>query len=152
MTTITPPAPSIDLTAARARNLQVWTESARLLYAGRIEEFLDYWTEDAAYEAALPVPGLPAVIGGKQALRAAFGALGSGAAAIGVDSVVFHQTDDPDVAIVEERMTVELADGWRYENRLAIRVRFEDGRIAHMLEYYGQFAQAELLSRLGFVS
>jgi len=148
MTTTTRP---IDLPAARARNLQTWTESARLLYARRIEEFLEYWTEDAGYEAALPVPGLPSTICGKQALRAAFGALASSAAAIRVDDVVFHQTDDPDVAIVEERMTAELTDGWIYENRLAIRVRFDGDRIAHMLEYYGQFAHAELLSRLGFI-
>ncbi len=43
-----------------------------------------------------------------------------------------------------------LTDGWRYENRLAIRVRFSGEQIAYMLEYYGQFAHAELLSHLGF--
>lgn len=150
MTTITTSARPIDLHAARTRNLRIWTESARLLYARRIEEFLEYWTEDAVYEAALPVPGLPTTIAGKPALRAAFGALVSSATSIRVDDVVFHQTDDPDVAIIEERMTAELSDGWIYENRLAIRVRFDGGRIAHMLEYYGQFAHAELLSRLGF--
>lgn len=151
MTTIaTAPARPVDLPAARVRNLRTWTESARLLYAGRIEEFLEYWTDDAAYEAALPVPGLPTTIAGKQALRAAFGALVSSAASIRVEDVVFHQTDDPDVAIVEERMIAELSDGWVYENRLAIRVRFDGGRIAHLLEYYGQLAHAELLGRLGF--
>ena len=141
---------STDIGAAHARNLRTWTEAARLLYSRRIEEFLEYWTEDAAYEAALPVPGLPTTISGKPALRAAFGALVSSAASIGVDDVVFHQTDDPDVAIVEERMTARLHDGWVYQNRLAIRVRFDGDRIAHMLEYYGQFAHAELLGRLGF--
>ena len=149
MTTTVSDRPT-DIAAARARNLRTWTESARLLYARRIEEFLEYWTEDAAYEAALPVPGLPTTISGKSALRAAFGALVSSAASIGVDNVVFHQTDDPDVAIVEERMTAQLHDGWVYQNRLAIRVRFDGDRIAHLLEYYGQFAHAELLGRLGF--
>ncbi len=54
--------------------------------------------------------------------------------------------------IVEERMVAELADGDRYENRLVIRVTFRDGRIAHMLEYYGQFAHRDLLRKLGFTS
>jgi ketosteroid isomerase-like protein len=152
MTTIQPsPALSYDATESpRARNLRTWTESARLLYAGRIEEFLEFWTDDASYEAALPVPGLPAAISGKPALRAAFGGLAASTVSIRVEEVRFHQTDDPDVAIVEERMIAELADGWVYDNRLAIRVRFDDGRIAQMYEYYGQFAHAELLARLGF--
>ncbi len=111
---------------------------------------MEYWTPDASYEAALPVPGLPAVITGRDALRAAFGALVASATSIRVHDVVFHQTDDPDVAFVEERMVGEISDGWRYENRLAIRVRFAGDQIAYMLEYYGQFAHAELLSHLGF--
>ena len=53
-------------------------------------------------------------------------------------------------AVVAERMVAEVADGWRYENRLAIRVRFTGDQIGHLLEYYGQFAQAELLTHLGF--
>ena len=137
---------TVDLDAARKRNLRTWQESSRLLYAGRIEEFVQYWTPDASYEAALPV----AVITGRDALRAAFSALVASATSITVHDVVFHQTADPDVAFVEERMTGVLSDGWRYENRLAIRVQFSGEQIAYMLEYYGQFAHAELLSHLGF--
>ena len=51
--------------------------------------------------------------------------------------------------LVEERMVGELADGYRYDNRLAIRVTFRGGKIAHLYEYYGQFAHAELLRHLG---
>ena len=127
-----------------------WQESSRLLYAGRIEEFVQYWTPDASYEAALPVPGLPAVITGRDALQAAFSALVASATSIAVHDVVFHQSADPDVAFVEERMTAVLSDGWRYENRLAIRVQFSGDQIAYMLEYYPQFAHAEVLSHLGF--
>ena len=102
---------TVDPDAARERNLQTWQESSRLLYAGRIEEFVQYWTPDASYEAALPVPGLPAVITGRDALRAAFSALVASASSISVHDVVLHQTADPDVAFVEERMTARLTDG-----------------------------------------
>lgn len=49
-------------------------------------------------------------------------------------------------------MVAELVTGDRYENRLAIRVTFRDGRIAELLEYYGQFAHQELLRKLGFAA
>ncbi|WP_371779261.1 nuclear transport factor 2 family protein [Streptosporangium subroseum] len=144
--------PAADLTAARARNEDVWRRSSRLLYAGQIDEFVGHWCEDASYEAALPVPGLPAVITGHEALHAAFSGLVAGARSIAAHDVRFHQTDDPDVAIIEERLVAELADGSGYENRFIIRVTFRDGRIADMLEYYGQFAHQDLLRRLGFGS
>jgi ketosteroid isomerase-like protein len=141
-----------DLAAARARNEDVWHRSSKLLYAGEIDEFIGNWCDDASYEAALPVAGLPAVITGHEALHAAFTGLVAGARGIAVNDVRFHQTDDPDVAIIEERMVAELADGSSYENRLIIRVTFRDGRIAEMLEYYGQLAHQALLRKLGFAS
>ncbi|MGP3919548.1 nuclear transport factor 2 family protein [Nonomuraea sp. 10N515B] len=141
-----------DLAAARARNEDVWSRSSKLLYAGRIDEFVTFWCDDATYEAALPVAGLPAVISGREALHAAFTGLVAGARSIAVHDVLFHQTDDPDVAIVEERMVAELADGYTYENRLIMRVTFREGRIAEMLEYYGQLAHQDLLRKLGFAS
>ena len=61
----------------------------------------------------------------------------------------FHQTDDPDVALVEERMVADLVGGGRYENFLAIRVTFRDGLIADMYEYYGQVAHQAMVADLG---
>jgi ketosteroid isomerase-like protein len=141
-----------DLAAARARNEDAWSRSSKLLYAGEIDQFIDFWQDDARYEAALPVEGLPAVITGREALHAAFTGLVAGARSIAVHDVRFHQTDDPDVAIIEERMVAELAVGGTYENRLIIRVIFRDGRIAEMLEYYGQFAHLDMLRKLGFAA
>lgn len=139
-------------TAGEMTNQSIWTESARLLYAGRIEEFLTYWSADASYEAAYPVPGMPAVITGHEALRAVFGGFGAAAEKIEVRDVTFHQTADPDVAIVEERMFATLRDGGTYENRMVIRVTFRDGLITSMFEYYGELAHRDLLQRLGFTS
>lgn len=143
---------TIDLVAARSRNEETWRRSSALLFAGDIDSFMTYWCEDGRYEAALPVPGLPAVLTGHDELHAAFTGLVAGARSIAVHDFRFHQTDDPDVAVIEERMVAELVTGGSYENRLAIRATFRDGRIAEMLEYYGQFAHQELLRELGFAA
>jgi ketosteroid isomerase-like protein len=139
-------------TSARTRNEEAWRRSSELLYARRIDEFVQTWCPDGRYEAALPVPGLPAVISGRADLHAAFTGLVSAAESISVHDVRFSQTDDPDVCFIEERMHAALADGSSYANRLCIRVRFRDGLIAEMLEFYGQFAHADLLRRLGWVT
>jgi ketosteroid isomerase-like protein len=148
MSTTTAPT---DLHAARQRNEQVWRESSRAMYAGRLEEFLGYWTENGRYEVVYPVPGVPAVVEGHAALRALFTGLLGAATHVEVHDVRFHQTDDPDVAVVEERMVAELRDGGHYENRLIIRVTFRDGLLAELLEYYGQHAHETLLRRIGAV-
>jgi ketosteroid isomerase-like protein len=142
--------PTIDLVTARSRNEEVWRRSSALLFAGDIDSFMTYWCEDGRYEAALPVGGLPAVVTGRDALHEAFTGLAAGARSIAVHDLRFHQTDDPAVAIIEERMVAELVTGDRYENRLVIRATFRDGRIAELLEYYGQFAHRDLLRNLCF--
>jgi ketosteroid isomerase-like protein len=135
--------------AARSHAEELWLRSSGLLHAGRIDEFVATWCPDGRYEAALPVPGLPAVISGRDDLHAAFTGLVAGARSITVEDVRFSPTVDPDVCFVEERMHAVLADGGTYDNRMCIRVTFRDGLIAEMLEYYGQFAHAELMRRLG---
>jgi ketosteroid isomerase-like protein len=142
--------PTVDLVAARSRNEELWRRASASLFAGDVDAFMTHWCEDGRYEAALPVAGLPAVLTGHQALHAAFAGLIAGARSIAVHDFQFHQTDDPAVAIVEERMVAEVVTGSRYENRFVIRVTFQDGRIADMVEYYGQFAHQELLRNLGF--
>jgi ketosteroid isomerase-like protein len=143
---------ALDLAAARARNEQTWRASSEALYSGRIDEFMTYWCADAHYEAALPVPGMPPIIAGREALHTTFSALTASVESIAVHDVRFHQTDDPDVAIIEERMVAELRGGGRYENRLIIRTTFRDGKIAEMYEYYGQLAHQQMLRQLGFAS
>jgi ketosteroid isomerase-like protein len=128
-------------------NETVWHAACAALYAGDIDAFLTHWQPDGRYEVAYPVAGLPAAVDGHAALRELFTGFGMLAASIRVDDVRFHQTADPDVAFVEEQMTAELHDGGRYENDLCLRVSFSDGRIASILEYYGQRAHEELVQR-----
>ena len=146
------PTQTTDPAAARKRNQAVWKQSSQALYAQRIDEFVAFWQEDGSYEVAYPIEGMPPRVEGREALAQVFQGFAAAAERIEVHDVSFHQTDDPDVAIVEERMVIDLADGGRYENRLVIRVTFRDGLIADMFEYYGDRAHEALLRRLGFAS
>lgn len=137
-----------DLAVARARNESTWRASAIALYSGDIEGFLSYWTSEPRYRVAYPVDGIPPSIEGKDQFRAVFGGFASAAEQIRVTGVKIHQTDDPDVVIVEEHMVADLHDGGRYENDLIIRVTFRDGLIHDLFEYYGQIAHQQLAARL----
>ena len=132
-------------------NEEVWHASAAALYGGDVDTFLSHWQPDGRYEVAYPVPGLPAVVSGEDELRGLFVGFASLAVWIEVSDVRFHATADADVAFVEEHMTAELHDGSRYANDLCMRVRFCEGKIASVFEYYGQRAHQELLQRVGLV-
>jgi ketosteroid isomerase-like protein len=139
-------------TTPRDRNHAVWSQAAAMLYERRLDEFVAYWHEDARYEVAYPIDGFPVLVEGRAALRNLFAEFTAAAERIAVHDVRFHQTDDPDVAFVEERMTAELVGGGRYENDLVIRVTFRDGLIAEMYEYYGERAHEDMLRRLALAA
>jgi ketosteroid isomerase-like protein len=141
-TTLSAP-PALD--SARARNESTWRAAATALYAGDVEQFLTHRTDSPRYAVAYPVPGVPAVVEGRDQFRELFGAMAAAAASIEVRDVHFHQTDDPQVAIVEERMVAELHNGFRYENLLIMRVTFRSGLISEMFEYYGEIAHQAML-------
>ena len=144
--TLAPQTAAPDL--PRARNESVFRASAIAMYRGDIEEFVRHWTSDGRYEVAYPVTGLPAVVEGRDQLREVFGGMTAATERIEVHDVRFHQTEDPDVAFVEERMVADLRGGGTYENTLAMRVSFRDGLIREIYEYYGQVAYQELADRL----
>lgn len=45
-------------------------------------------------------------------------------------------------------MVAELNDGGTYENKLVLRVTFEDAKIRDIHEYYGEVAHRALIARL----
>jgi ketosteroid isomerase-like protein len=141
-----------DLTSARARNESTWRASAIALYAGDIKEFLTHWTAEPRYAVAYPVDGFPSAVEGREPFRALFGGFAASAQRIEVTDVRVHQTDDPDVVIVEEHMVADLHNGTHYENDLIIRVTFQDGLIHDMFEYYGQVAHQQLADALTTVA
>jgi ketosteroid isomerase-like protein len=145
--TSTIPAPTA-LATARARNESVWRAASTALYSGDIEGFLTHWTDSPRYAVAYPIDGVPAVVEGRDQFRALFGGFAAAVRTVAVHDVQFHQTDDPEVAVVEERMVAELHNGLRYENLLVIRVKFADGALSDMFEYYGEIAHRAMLRSL----
>lgn len=137
-----------DLAAARSRNESTWRASALALYSGDIDGFLSHWTSEPRYRVAYPVDGFPSAVEGTDQFRSLFGGFAAAAEQIVITGVTIHQTDDPDVVIVEEHMAAVLHDGSRYDNDLIIRVTFRDGLIHDMFEYYGQIAHQQLAQRL----
>ena len=133
-------------------NEELWKRMSSLYYAKRVGEALSHWADNARWEAAYPVEGLPAVVEGREALTQMFAALVSAAENVEVHDVRFHQTADPDVAFVEERMVIDLVGGGGYENRIAMRVTFRDGQIAEMLEYADPRETQALLDSLAVVA
>ncbi len=142
------PTTASDLAEAKARNESTWRASAIALYSGDIEGFLAHWSPMPRYSVAYPVDGFPSVVEGREQLRMLFGGFAAAAERIEVTGVRIHQTDDPEVVIVEEHMRADLHDGSRYDNDLVIRVTFLDGLIHDMFEYYGQFAHQQLAGRV----
>ena len=125
-----------------------WHAAGAALYAGDIDTFLGHWQPDGRYEVAYPIAPFPPAVTGHRELGMLFSTFGVHAREIRVDGVRFHQTADPDVAFVEERMTADLHDGGTYENDLCLRVTFREGRIAEIFEYYGERAHAALIERI----
>ena len=138
---------STDISAARARNESTWRASAVALYDGDIERFLRTGPR-RPLRRRLPRRGLPVRGGGAGPFRQLFGGFASADESIGVVDVRFHQTDDPDVVFVEERMVARLHGGGSYQNTLAIRVTFRGDLIQEILEYYGQLAHQGSRTRL----
>src|SRR5262245_24503388 len=110
--------PVAALETARERNEALWHEWHDRIAAGRVEDAFDLWTDDGRYVVVYPVEGVPPVVEGREALVGVFGGFVQVIAHWGREDVRFHQTLDPDVAIVECTIRAQLVDGSTYENRL----------------------------------
>jgi hypothetical protein len=97
-----------ELALAHERNEGLLGRGARSYYAKRVEDALAHWHEDARWEAAYTVTGLPGVVEVRAALTEMIAGLVAIAERVEVHDVRFNQTDDPDVAFIEERMTLDL--------------------------------------------
>ena len=138
MSTITTPA----------TNAELWDRAASLFYEKRYEDSVACYAPGARFQTMYALPGVPPVVEGRDALLQTFLGFGAIVESIGATDLVFHQTEDPDVAIVEFRQHARLVDGSDYENRLVARLRFGDGLIAEHVEYYDPRPLVDALTRL----
>ena len=125
-------------------------EQVRRMVAGEGVEFADLFAEDGVLTYPFGLPGQPAELRGRQAIRDYFSDR-SGARDLlvmeGVEAVV-RETDDPEVVVTEI-----THHGWSkaaeapYRHTALGVIRVRDGEIVHYDDYMNPIALARLLGR-----
>ena len=125
-------------------------EQVRRMVAGEGVDFADLFAEDGVLTYPFGLPGQPAELRGRQAIRDYFSDR-SGARDLlvmeGVEAVI-RETDDPEVVVTEI-----THHGWSkaaeapYRHTALGVIRVRDGEIVHYDDYMNPIALARLLGR-----
>jgi ketosteroid isomerase-like protein len=126
-------------------------EQVRRMVAGEGVSFADLFAADGVLAYPFPLPGHPAELRGRDAIRAYFGA-GRGRDMLVMEGVeaLIRLTDDPEVVVTEI-----THHGWSkatsapYEHKALGVIRVRDGQIIHYDDYMNPIALAQLLGRTG---
>ena len=125
-------------------------EQVRRMVAGEGVDFADLFAKDGVLVYPFGLPGQPAELRGREAIRTFFAARSQSRDLLvmeGVEAFV-RQTDDPEVVITEI-----THHGWSkatnapYEHKALGVVRVRDGEIVHYEDYMDPIAVARLLGR-----
>ncbi|HEY0251641.1 MAG TPA: nuclear transport factor 2 family protein, partial [Kofleriaceae bacterium] len=113
-----------------------------------IDGWIDCFTIDGVMEWPFRLKGVPARLEGRDAIRASVGPVWERARSAkrqitGHDRVAFHQTADPEVAIVEFDMLGETTRG-PFRQTMVYLIRVRDGRVALLREFVDTAALLEL--------
>lgn len=127
-------------------------EQVRRMVAGEGVEFADLFAEDGVLAYPFGLPGHPAELRGRDAIRAFFADRARQRDLIVMDGVeaLIRQTDDPEVVVAEivHHGWSKAADApYRHVALGVIRVR--DGQIVRYDDYMDPIALARLLGRTG---
>ena len=133
-----------------SRSAREVAEQVRRMVAGEGVDFADLFAEDGVLTYPFGLPGQPAELRGRQAIRDYFSDR-SGARDLlvmeGVEAVV-RETDDPEVVVTEI-----THHGWSkaaeapYRHTALGVIRVRDGQIVHYDDYMNPIALARLLGR-----
>ena len=98
----------------------------------------DLYAEDAVHEIPFAVPGFPPRFEGREAVRAAYGAMWEKSPVVieRVDSLAVYQATDPEVAVVEQLTIGSVGPGgpqFSMPSLLVLRVR--NGLIVQCRDY-----------------
>jgi ketosteroid isomerase-like protein len=125
-------------------------EQVRRMVAGEGVDFADLFAEDGVLAYPFGLPGQPAELRGREAIRAYFTERGRARDLLvmeGVDALV-RETDDPEVVVAEI-----THHGWSkatsapYEHKALGVIRVRDGEIVRYDDYMNPIAVARLLGR-----
>jgi uncharacterized protein len=121
----------------------VLAQRRRAVLSGDADGFADLFAPDAVIEMPFAGPGMPARIEGREAIRAYSRQMVASLLHIEAFEVVeFHQTQDPEVVVVEMRTTATLAGTGQSFTAASIQVfRIQAGQIA----VFRDFANSRIL-------
>jgi len=127
-------------------------EQVRRMVAGEGVEFADLFAEDGVLAYPFGLPGHPAELRGRDAIRAFFADRGRAREMFVMDGVeaLIRETDDPEVVVAEisHHGWSKAADApYRHLALGVIRVR--DGQIVRYDDYMDPIALARLLGQTG---
>jgi uncharacterized protein len=125
-------------------------EQVRRMVAGEGVEFADLFAEDGVLTYPFGLPGHPAELRGRDAIRAFFADRGGQRDLLVMDGVeaLIRETDDPEVVVAEISH-----HGWSKATNAPYRhvalgvIRVRDGRIVRYDDYMDPIALARLLGR-----
>ena len=127
-------------------------EQVRRMVAGEDVEFADLFAPDGVLAYPFGLPGQPAEIRGREAIRAYFSGLSQARDLLvmeGVEAVV-RQTDDPEVVVTEiTHHGYSKAAGQPYRHTALGVIRVRDGEIVQYDDYMNPIVVARLLGRTG---
>jgi uncharacterized protein len=127
-------------------------EQVRRMVAGEGVDFADLFAEDGVLTYPFSLPGQPAELRGREAIRAYFTGLSQARDLLvmeGVEAVV-RQTDDPEVVVTEiTHHGYSKAADQPYRHTALGVIRVRDGEIVQYDDYMNPIAVARLLGRTG---
>ncbi len=126
----------------------VWEHLVSHQVTRDLEGWIDCFAADGILEWPFRLKGVPQRLEGRAAIRAAVGPVWARAKTTnrritGHEHVTFHQTSDPEVAIVEFDMLGETARG-PFRQPMVYLLRVREGRVVLLREFVDTAALSEL--------
>jgi ketosteroid isomerase-like protein len=122
------------------RAFLVWEEALRFVRERDLDGYAGMFAPDGVVELPFPLPGMPHRIEGREAIRRVLAPVwraqkDSGRRIEKVDPVVVHETQDPELVVIEFDMHGVEASGTPYRMSYVHLVTVRDGRIALLRDY-----------------
>jgi ketosteroid isomerase-like protein len=128
---------------------EVWEHLVSHQVTRDIDGWVDCFAADGVVEWPFRLKGVPPRVEGREGIRAAVGPVWERARAsnrriLGHEHVVFHETTDPEVAVVEFDIVGETARG-PFRQAVVYVLRVRGGRVLLLRDFIDTAALSELI-------
>ncbi len=125
----------------------------RAMYDVCADDLAALYAEDAVHEFPLLFPGMPPRLIGREQIRATYRAAWAAASSVvtleAIRNVVIHETNDPEVIVVEQEVTGAVSTtGRRIDAWGVLVMRVRDGSLLHVRDYLDALRINHALGRL----